>query len=169
MRYPKRPRSSVGDEMVENGDIRRIGSNRLCGSQVTLLDHQAWGLCAICHHSRPFRRQWTIPAVLGISYLPSLRLANKIFCQRSKFWSRVSSRDLDAISSQCIRDTTHLGDCVRVARQELVYLEPPPRNNTRRLSNPHIRTTWDRTVTIKWGVLVSFNAKYWYQYFAQTR
>ena len=29
MRYPKRPGSSIGVEMVENGDIRRIGSNRL--------------------------------------------------------------------------------------------------------------------------------------------
>ena len=29
-RYPKRPGSSIGDEMVENGDRRRIGSNQLC-------------------------------------------------------------------------------------------------------------------------------------------
>ena len=40
MRYPKRPGSSVIDEMIKNGDIWRIGSNELCGSHC-LIDYQA--------------------------------------------------------------------------------------------------------------------------------
>ena len=84
--------------MAENGAIRRIGSNQLCGSHWSLLNYSAGGLCAVCHHSRPFLRQRTIPAVLDISILFSPRSASKILCQKSRLRSHVSSSELDIIS-----------------------------------------------------------------------
>ena len=66
--------------------------------RLTLLDYPAAGLCAICYRFRPFQRQWTIPAVLAISTLPSLSSATKILCQKSRMRSPVSSRELDVIS-----------------------------------------------------------------------
>ena len=55
---------SIGDDVAVNSDIRRMGSDWLfCNSSDTL-----W-LCAVCHHSRPHRRLWTIHGVLDMYIL----------------------------------------------------------------------------------------------------
>ena len=55
-------------------------------------------LCAVCHRFRPFRRQWTIPAVLDTSILYFPRSVARMQCQKSILRSRVSSSELDMIS-----------------------------------------------------------------------
>ena len=81
-KYPKRPGLSIGDDVAENGAIRRMGyrwSNRaICTKKADLTP------CAIWRNSRPHRRLWTNPAVLDI-YIPhSARSATQRQCLKSR-------------------------------------------------------------------------------------
>ena len=67
-----------------------------CGAN--LLDYLVRSLHVDGHHSRPFRRLSTIPAVLDISILPFPRSIIQMQCQKSTWRSRVSSSELDMIS-----------------------------------------------------------------------
>ena len=63
-----------------------------------LLDYLVRSLHVDGHHSRPFRRLSTIPAVLDIYILPFPRSTIQTQCQKSTWRSRVSSSELDMIS-----------------------------------------------------------------------
>ena len=73
------------------------GSNPLDGDM--WLNNPIWTPCATWHYSRPFRRQWTIPAVLDISILHFPRSATPMQCRKSILRSRVSSYASEVISA----------------------------------------------------------------------
>ena len=61
MRYPKRPGLSIGDEVVENGAIQRISSNRLCGLHPASRGDLSYApFCTALVHFITPRRSWDL-------------------------------------------------------------------------------------------------------------
>ena len=118
--------------------------------RLTLLNYSAGGLCAVCHHSRPFLRQRTIPAVLDLSILFSSRSVSKILCQKSRLRSHVSSRDLGT------------GDCIEIVpahRSSQSRLPTPlPSSGAWRVNNEDIHNAWDRPHSTTWSRTVAYGA-----------
>ena len=103
--------------------------------------------CAKCHHSRPVRRQWTIPGTMCISMLPSARQKARMRCQESRLRPPVSWRDLGT------------GDCIEIApahgRSQSRSLTPHPSFLPRREKHGDTHSARNRPLATNWSRMAS--------------
>ena len=106
--------------------------------------------CATRHHSRPCRRQWTIPGTMSISMLPSARQKARTRCQESRLRPRVSSRNLGT------------GDCMEIApahaRSQSRLLTPLPSFLPRRGKHGDTHSARNRPLATKWSRMMTCRA-----------
>ena len=142
------PGLSIFDEVTKNGAICNVRLFPLV--KHILLDYLVKNLHADGRHSRPFRRQWTIPGTICISMLPSARQKARKWCQESRLPPRVSSRNLGT------------GDCIEIApvhaRSQSRLLIPHPSFLTRRGKHGDTHSARNRPLATKWSRMMTCRA-----------